>query len=51
MAFGSGFKCNSAVWLCINNKKEKKNKSAQQLEQEKSFQAERSAAEKDKKKR
>eukprot|EP01035_Chromulina_nebulosa_P019428 gene19428-25306_t len=21
VAFGSGFKCNSAVWLCINNKK------------------------------
>jgi predicted naringenin-chalcone synthase len=20
VAFGSGFKCNSAVWLCINNK-------------------------------
>jgi hypothetical protein len=19
VAFGSGFKCNSAVWLCINN--------------------------------
>jgi hypothetical protein len=21
VAFGSGFKCNSAVWLCINNKR------------------------------
>lgn len=21
VAFGSGFKCNSAVWLCLNNKR------------------------------
>jgi hypothetical protein len=21
LAFGSGFKCNSAIWLCLNNMK------------------------------
>ena len=28
LAFGSGFKCNSAVWLCLNNKKAKKTSSS-----------------------
>lgn len=23
LAFGSGFKCNSAVWLCLNNQRSK----------------------------
>lgn len=27
VAFGSGFKCNSAVWLCMNNPTEGKGRS------------------------
>lgn len=32
LAFGSGFKCNSAVWLCLNNERSKASNLAEEDE-------------------